>query len=79
MKALISIAIFLQYKLSTGIVREWITLEMLAGLTPFEIEKSLVSIWLSTGRVAERFNVPDSKSGLGETLTWVRIPPLPPV
>ena len=31
------------------------------------------------GRVAERFKVPDSKSGLGVTLTWVRIPPLPPL
>jgi hypothetical protein len=31
------------------------------------------------GRVAEWLKAPDSKSGLGETLTWVRIPPLPPI
>ena len=29
------------------------------------------------GRVAERFNVPDSKSGVGATLPWVQIPPRP--
>ena len=29
------------------------------------------------GRVAERFNVPDSKSGVGVTLPWVQIPPRP--
>ena len=28
--------------------------------------------------MAEWLKAPDSKSGLGETLTWVRIPPLPP-
>jgi len=27
--------------------------------------------------VAERFNVPDSKSGVGVTLPWVQIPPRP--
>ena len=30
------------------------------------------------GRVAEWLKAPDSKSGLGAILTWVRIPPLPP-
>ncbi len=33
----------------------------------------------ASGRVAEWLKAPDSKSGLGETLTWVRIPPLPPL
>ena len=28
--------------------------------------------------MAEWLKAPDSKSGLGETLTWVQIPPLPP-
>ena len=32
---------------------------------------------IENGRVAERFNVPDSKSGVGETLPWVQIPPRP--
>ena len=32
---------------------------------------------LENGRVAERFNVPDSKSGVGATLPWVQIPPRP--
>ncbi len=32
---------------------------------------------LESGRVAERFNVPDSKSGVGVTLPWVQIPPRP--
>jgi hypothetical protein len=32
---------------------------------------------VDSGRVAERFNVPDSKSGVGETLSRVRIPPRP--
>ena len=32
---------------------------------------------VESGRVAERFNVPDSKSGVGETLSRVRIPPRP--
>src|SRR4051812_15334005 len=32
----------------------------------------------ASGRVAEWLKAPDSKSGLGEALTWVRIPPLPP-
>ena len=32
---------------------------------------------IKNGRVAERFNVPDSKSGVGETLPWVQIPPRP--
>ncbi len=32
---------------------------------------------IEDGRVAERFNVPDSKSGVGETLPWVQIPPRP--
>jgi hypothetical protein len=31
-----------------------------------------------SGSVAERFNVPLSKSGVEETLPWVQIPPLPP-
>jgi hypothetical protein len=30
------------------------------------------------GEVAEWSNVPDSKSGVGATLPWVRIPPSPP-
>ena len=30
------------------------------------------------GRVAEWLKAPDSKSGVGVTLPWVRIPPLPP-
>ena len=32
---------------------------------------------MKNGRVAERFNVPDSKSGVGVTLPWVQIPPRP--
>ena len=32
---------------------------------------------VESGRVAERFNVPDSKSGVGVTLPWVQIPPRP--
>ena len=32
---------------------------------------------IKNGRVAERFNVPDSKSGVGVTLPWVQIPPRP--
>ncbi len=31
------------------------------------------------GEVAEWSNVPDSKSGVGASLPWVRIPPSPPV
>src|SRR3954464_15761245 len=31
------------------------------------------------GEVAEWSNVPDSKSGVGESQPWVRIPPSPPV
>ena len=34
---------------------------------------------IENGRVAERFNVPDSKSGVGVTLPWVQIPPRPPL
>ena len=30
------------------------------------------------GEVAEWSNVPDSKSGVGASLPWVRIPPSPP-
>ena len=30
------------------------------------------------GRVAEWLKAPDSKSGVGVTLPWVQIPPLPP-
>ena len=41
--------------------------------------KSKTSILRGEGRVAEWLKAPDSKSGLGETLTWVRIPPLPPI
>jgi hypothetical protein len=33
---------------------------------------------LPAGRVAEWLKAPDSKSGVGATLPWVRIPPLPP-
>src|SRR5579884_3883412 len=32
----------------------------------------------AVGRVAEWLKAPDSKSGVGATLPWVRIPPLPP-
>ncbi len=32
----------------------------------------------SIGEVAEWSNVPDSKSGVGANLPWVRIPPSPP-
>ncbi len=32
---------------------------------------------IENGRVAERFNVPDSKSGVGVTLPCVQIPPRP--
>ena len=32
-----------------------------------------------SGRVAERLKAPDSKSDVGATLPWVRIPPLPPL
>ena len=31
------------------------------------------------GRVAEWLKAPDSKSGVGVTLPWVQIPPLPPI
>jgi hypothetical protein len=33
---------------------------------------------LAAGEVAEWSNVPDSKSGVGASLPWVRIPPSPP-
>lgn len=33
----------------------------------------------TAGRVAEWLKAPDSKSGVGATLPWVRIPPLPPL
>ena len=32
----------------------------------------------TAGRVAEWLKAPDSKSGVGESLPWVQIPPLPP-
>ena len=42
-----------------------------------KLEKTLVVRMIKDGRVAERFNVPDSKSGVGVTLPWVQIPPRP--
>ena len=42
-----------------------------------KLEKARVVRMIGNGRVAERFNVPDSKSGVGETLPWVQIPPRP--
>ena len=42
-----------------------------------KLEKARVVRMIENGRVAERFNVPDSKSGVGETLPWVQIPPRP--
>ncbi len=41
-------------------------------------ETSFADRAIRGGRVAEWLKAPDSKSGLGATLTWVRIPPLPP-
>ena len=42
-----------------------------------KLEKARGVRMLDNGRVAERFNVPDSKSGVGVTLPWVQIPPRP--
>jgi hypothetical protein len=42
-----------------------------------KLEKARVVRMIKNGRVAERFNVPDSKSGVGVTLPWVQIPPRP--
>ena len=42
-----------------------------------KLEKARVVRMIENGRVAERFNVPDSKSGVGVTLPWVQIPPRP--
>jgi hypothetical protein len=42
-----------------------------------KLEKARVVRMIEHGRVAERFNVPDSKSGVGVTLPWVQIPPRP--
>jgi hypothetical protein len=42
-----------------------------------KLEKTRVVRMIENGRVAERFNVPDSKSGVGVTLPWVQIPPRP--
>ena len=42
-----------------------------------KLEKTRAVRMIENGRVAERFNVPDSKSGVGETLSRVRIPPRP--
>ena len=41
------------------------------------LEPTLFFAITKYGRVAERFNVPDSKSGVGATLPWVQIPPRP--
>ena len=41
------------------------------------LEREECGRMILNGRVAERFNVPDSKSGVGETLPWVQIPPRP--
>ena len=42
-----------------------------------KLEKARGVRMIKNGRVAERFNVPDSKSGVGVTLPWVQIPPRP--
>ena len=42
-----------------------------------KLEKARGVRMVDNGRVAERFNVPDSKSGVGVTLPWVQIPPRP--
>ena len=42
-----------------------------------KLEKTRGVRMIQNGRVAERFNVPDSKSGVGVTLPWVQIPPRP--
>ena len=42
-----------------------------------KLEKKRGVRMIENGRVAERFNVPDSKSGVGVTLPWVQIPPRP--
>ena len=42
-----------------------------------KLEKTRGVRIVDNGRVAERFNVPDSKSGVGVTLPWVQIPPRP--
>ena len=42
-----------------------------------KLEKTRGVRIIQNGRVAERFNVPDSKSGVGVTLPWVQIPPRP--
>ena len=42
-----------------------------------KLEKARGVRMIDNGRVAERFNVPDSKSGVGVTLPWVQIPPRP--
>ena len=42
-----------------------------------KLEKARGVRMIEHGRVAERFNVPDSKSGVGVTLPWVQIPPRP--
>ena len=42
-----------------------------------KLEKARGVRMIEKGRVAERFNVPDSKSGVGVTLPWVQIPPRP--
>ena len=42
-----------------------------------KLEKARGVRIVDNGRVAERFNVPDSKSGVGVTLPWVQIPPRP--
>ena len=42
-----------------------------------KLEKARGVRMIENGRVAERFNVPDSKSGVGVTLPWVQIPPRP--
>ncbi len=42
-----------------------------------KLEKARGVRMIQNGRVAERFNVPDSKSGVGVTLPWVQIPPRP--
>ena len=42
-----------------------------------KLELAVMPSMIEIGRVAERFNVPDSKSGVGATLPWVQIPPRP--
>ena len=50
----------------------------ITGTPPKRGALKIASNWRQSGRVAERFNAPDSKSGVGVTLPEVRILSLPP-